>query len=123
MQSNGPLRASPKPITAADKQSFNAIGMGDIYINMPNRESESLVLLKDILYTPSMGVRLVSISHITAARSTIIFSGGSCQIFDSMQRLLGCIEANHGLYCVYTVKAEMAGYAGQVKEVLTIEEL
>jgi hypothetical protein len=53
----------PKPITAADKCSFSAIGMGDMYITVPNSDkAPTCVLLKDILYAPSMGVTLVSIS-------------------------------------------------------------
>ena len=117
------MSIDPRPITAADKRKFDAIGMGDMYVNVPNGDSESHVLLKDVLYAPSMGVTLVSISCIAAAGSTVIFSGGSCRIFNDSKRVLGRIEANQGLYRVYTARAETAGYAGRVKELLTIDEL
>jgi len=114
---------NPRPITAANKRKFDAISMGDMYVNVPNGDSKSRVLLKDVLYAPSMGVTLVSISCIAAAGSTVIFSGGSCHIFHDSKRVLGRIEANQGLYRMYTARAETAGYAGRVKELLTIDEL
>jgi hypothetical protein len=50
-----------KPITAADKRTFNAIGKGDMYLEVPNGNGYSTVLLCDVLYSPIMGVTLVSI--------------------------------------------------------------
>ncbi|KAF8160501.1 hypothetical protein BJ912DRAFT_865659, partial [Pholiota molesta] len=37
--------------------------------------------------------------------------------------MVGRVEVNHGLYRVYTARAEAEGYAGRVKELLTIDEL
>jgi len=57
------VKINPKPITAADRWSFNAMGKGDMWILLPNGDQEkSHVLLKEVLYTPTMGVTLVSIS-------------------------------------------------------------
>ena len=54
----------PIPIKTADKCSFHAIGKGDMYIYLPNRDqSNSKILLKDVLYVPRMGITLVSISR------------------------------------------------------------
>jgi len=51
------------PITAADEQTFKAIGKGEMYVFLPNGEQPaSRVLLKDVLFAPSMGVTLISIS-------------------------------------------------------------
>ncbi|KAF8160500.1 hypothetical protein BJ912DRAFT_809806, partial [Pholiota molesta] len=74
------IEIDPKPITAADKRSFQATGMGDVLIEIPNGETISKVLLRDVLYAPSMGVTLVSISRITSAGSAVVFSGISCRI-------------------------------------------
>ena len=59
---------------STDKQAFHAIGKGDILIDIPSDDATSKILLKDVLYAPSMGVTLVSISRIAAAGSTVVFS-------------------------------------------------
>src|SRR5271163_4682435 len=62
------VEIEPKPITAADKRTFSAIGQGDMYVYLPNEDSSPpRVLLKNVLYAPDMGVILVSISRIAAA--------------------------------------------------------
>ncbi|KIK78539.1 hypothetical protein PAXRUDRAFT_78054, partial [Paxillus rubicundulus Ve08.2h10] len=45
---------APKPITAADKCTFQAIGTGDMLIHLPDGKSHSSILLKDILNAPMM---------------------------------------------------------------------
>ena len=57
----------PKSITAADKWYFQAIGKEDLCIKIPNGLSTTMILLKDILYCPDMGLMLVSIRKITNA--------------------------------------------------------
>ena len=70
----------PVHITAADKCTFQASGKGDIYIHIPNGDKpKSWILLKDVLYAPSMGVMLVSISKIASAGSTVVLSGTSVE--------------------------------------------
>jgi hypothetical protein len=73
------VKIEPVPITAADKCTFQATGKGDMYIHIPNRDKpKSCILLKDVLYAPSMGVTLVSISKITKAGSTGVFAEDFC---------------------------------------------
>jgi len=117
------VEIQPRPITAADKRAFNAVGKGDMLIDLPNGDATSTILLKDVLYAPSMGVTLVSISRIAAAGSTVVFSGDSCRLFNASRKLVGKVEMSQGLYRVYTAREEPAGYAGRVKELLTIDEL
>ena len=117
------VEIKPKPIMAANKRAFHAIRKGNMLINIPNGDTTSNILLKDVLYTPSMGVTLVSISHIATAGSTVIFSGDNCRIFNNLKSLLGKIEMSQGLYHVYSACEEPAGYAGRVKELLMIDEL
>jgi len=117
------IEIEPKPITAANKRAFHAIRKGDMLIDIPNGDTTSNILLKDVLYAPSMGVTLVSISCIAAAGSTVIFSGDNCRIFNNSKSLLGKIEMSQGLYRVYSAHEEPAGYARRVKELLTIDEL
>ncbi|KIJ06095.1 hypothetical protein PAXINDRAFT_22965, partial [Paxillus involutus ATCC 200175] len=63
----------PKPITTADKRTFDAIGRGDLHIELPNGANKTRILLKNVLYAPSMGVTLVSISKLTAAGYAALF--------------------------------------------------
>jgi hypothetical protein len=55
----------PCPITATDKRIFYAVGMGDLRIRVPNGESSTPIVLKDVLHAPDMGITIVSISQIT----------------------------------------------------------
>ena len=61
------------PITATDKRVFHVIGKGDMHIRIPNGATTTIILLKDILYAPAMGVNIISVSCITAAGSTVLF--------------------------------------------------
>ena len=118
------ITVDPVPITAADKRVFQATGKGDIYVNIPNRNHlNSRILLKDVLYAPSMGVTLVSISQIASAGSTVVFTGNFCRIYNKGRTLIGEIKVKGGLYCIYYFKSGAKGYSAQANEVLTVDEL
>jgi hypothetical protein len=78
-----------RPITAADKQCFNAIGKGD---------GTSQIRLCDVLYAPKMGVTLVSIGKVTDSGSSVLFHGNVCHIFNGSRTLLAEISKENGLY-------------------------
>jgi hypothetical protein len=77
-----------RPITAADKRSFDAIGKGDMYIDVPKGDGSSQILLRDVLYAPKMGVTLVSIGKITDAGSSVLFHGNVCRILTAREHFL-----------------------------------
>ncbi|KAF8227071.1 hypothetical protein L208DRAFT_1298510, partial [Tricholoma matsutake] len=52
----------------------------------------SRVLLRDVLYAPTMGVMLVSISCITKAGSNVLFTGDTRRIFNKDWKLIGKIK-------------------------------
>ena len=113
-----------KPITAADKRSFSAVGKGDMWVYLPNgKEKTSQVLLKDALYAPTMGITLISISRITSAGSTVIFTGNTCQIYDKERKVIGMIQVKSGLYWVYSTCPLEGEYAGKAKVEVSIDEL
>ena len=62
-----------RPITAADKRVFHAVGKGDMRVRIPNGSTTTTILLKDVLYAPVMGVTIISISCVTAARFAVLF--------------------------------------------------
>ena len=71
---------SPKSINAANKHTFNAIGQGDVCITIPNGESGTTFILKDVLYSPDIAVTFISVSRIDVAGYTTTFGGGACII-------------------------------------------
>ncbi|CAA7270361.1 unnamed protein product [Cyclocybe aegerita] len=71
-----------QPITAADKQVFHAVGKGDLQICIPNGKTTMVMLLRNVLYAPSMGLTIVSISCIAAAGYAALFWSNFCRIFD-----------------------------------------
>ena len=87
---------APKPITAADKCYFQAIGKGDLCIKIPNRSNQTTILLKDVLHCPDMGLTLISIGKITGAGYK--FKGSICRIYDTKDRVIGQIMARNRLY-------------------------
>ena len=114
---------APKPITAADKRYFQAIGKGNLRIKIPNGPNTTTILLKDILHCPDMGLTLVSIGKITAAGYKVIFRGLTCRIYDSKDKIIGQINARNGLYHVDHGVVINTAMIGEIPEVLTIEEL
>jgi hypothetical protein len=111
----------PKSIAAADKQYFQATGKGNLRIKIPNSKTTTSILLTDVLYCPTMGLMLVSISKLADASHPLFF-GQRCQIFDVKKKVVGEVPWRNGLYRVdHSVEGgEMGGLA---KEVLTVEEL
>jgi hypothetical protein len=118
------VKISPKPITTADRRSFSAVEKGNIWVYLPNREEKaSRVLLKDILYAPAMGVTLVSISCIASARSTVVFTRTTCQIFNNERKVIGMIQMKSGLYWVFSSYPLEEKYAGKARVEVLINEL
>jgi hypothetical protein len=69
-----------RPITTANNQVFHAIGMGDLPIKVLNGELSTKIVLRDVLYTPELGLTVVSIGHIVKAGYTVEFDQGCCNI-------------------------------------------
>ena len=116
----------PVPITAADKRKFQATGKGDMYVHIPNSsesQPNSRMLLKDVLYAPSMGVTLVSISRIAGAGSTVVFTGNVCKIYSRNKKVIGEIKVKGGLYRVHMSSSKAQAYGVTTKEALSINEL
>jgi transposase InsO family protein len=97
-----PLRA----IVAADKRIFYAVGTRDLKIEVPNGESPTPIILKDVLHAPDMGITIVSISRIAQAGYAVTFKGNACQIRNKSDKVIGSIPASqNGLYKVERVYA------------------
>ena len=79
--------------------------------------------MKDVLYAPAMGVTLVSISCITSAGSTVVFTGNICKILNGKKKVIGIIQMKSGLYRVFTTRPLKGEYAGKAKVEVSIDEL
>jgi len=79
----------PQAIAVADKRLFYAQGMGDLHITVPNGESSTPMLLKDVLYAPDMGLTIVFINRIAKAGHTVTFEGETCKIKGKEGKIIG----------------------------------
>jgi len=67
---------TPKRFRAANQETFNAIGRGELVINIPNGSESSLLRLENALYAPGLDThwypwvnltKLVSLQHLVVA--------------------------------------------------------
>jgi len=109
----------PHAISAANKQVFYAVGTGDLRIEVPDGESSTSILLKDVLHAPEMGLTLVSIDWITKAGYSVTFEASTCKIKRPNGTVIGTILASmNGLY-----KVEHAYAASIAPEHITLAAL
>ncbi len=112
----------PRPITAADKRVFYAVGTGDLQVEVPNGESSSSVVLRDVLHAPDMALTIVSISRITKAGCAVSFEGDACKIKNKAGKVIGVVPASaNGLYRVD--HSVVAGAAIETVSLLTLHML
>ena len=92
---------NPRPITAADKRIFYAIGSGDLQIQVPNGASTTPIVLRDALHAPDIGVTVVSIGRIAKAGYRVLFRDDRCQIQNKNEKVIGDIPVStNGIYKV-----------------------
>jgi hypothetical protein len=85
---------------------FYAIGTGDLEIEVPNGESSTSIMLKDVLRAPEMGTTIVSVNRIVKAGYAVTFKDNTCQIRNKSDKVIGMIPASqNGLYKVDRVCA------------------
>src|SRR6266404_3390892 len=106
----------PRPITAANKNVFHAIGLGDLKINVPNGSTTMPIILRDTLHAPDMALTIVSVGRITDTGAELTFQKKSCKIYNPSSKLIGEIPASSNqLYKVeHTHTAASANAAEQV---------
>jgi hypothetical protein len=65
-------------LTAANKEIFMAVGMGDMVMSILNGDKEAKMKLSRVLYTPVLGFTLIG--RIDKAGYFSTFGGGKCEI-------------------------------------------
>ena len=108
----------PVLLNAANQQRFQAIGSGSMTIQVPNGDAETEVLLRGVLYAPSVAYTLVSLGTLDAEGYHMSVGDGKLEIVDPYGHRIGQIaRTSRGLYRV--THAEEANAA----ELLSVMEL
>ena len=89
-----------KPLTAANKEIFSAVGMGDMIVSIPNGDKEAKIKLTRVLYMPALGFTLISIGRIDEAGHYSTFGGGKCEIQTGERKTIGTVPKSGGVYRV-----------------------
>lgn len=91
---------APRSVNCGNQQTFEATGIGELIINVPNHGKTTEIQLTGVLYSPQIGFTLVSIGKIDDAGYSATFGGGICTIHDSDDDIVGVIVKTQGLYKV-----------------------
>jgi hypothetical protein len=112
----------PKPFAAANKQRFDATGIGEMVIDVPNRADVSKMRLTKVLYSPEVGYTLVSIGRLDELGYSITFADGTCTIRDPSDDIVGRVaRSERGLYRV--VHERNPESSNSAVETVTVMEL
>ena len=113
---------SPRSITAADSCIFNAVGVGDLWIDIPNHPKLMRMLLKDVLYAPNIRLTIVSTRCIMRAGYSIHMEDEECVIKRKGGEPVGIIKANaSGLFKVnHTYATATIADQSQLIDLLTL---
>lgn len=110
----------PKPFTAANKQKFNAVGVGEMVIEVPNGVDASKLRLTEVLYSPEVGYTLVSIGRLDELGFSTTFADGHCTIRNPDGDVIGQIpRSTKGLYRVVHEQDSVSA----ATEMITVMEL
>ena len=92
---------SPKSFRAANKQSFSAVGIGEMTIDIPNGVISSQLHLTEVLYSPEVGYTLISVGKLDESGFCTTFYNGKCTIKGPDGNYVGNIpKTSRGLYRV-----------------------
>ena len=98
---------TPKPMSAANNQTFEAIGKGTLCIKLPNGDAFTVLTLNDVLYAPNIAFTLVLLSRADKAGLSTLIEDGELHLIDHMDnnRVIGQIPSLNGLWSVRSVRA------------------
>src|SRR6202522_4108982 len=85
-------------ITTADGCTLNAIGIGDLHIEIPNGSAKTKTVFKNAIHAPDMAFTLISISRLDQAGYTVTFNKNMCTIMNPSGKVIGKIPHSNGLY-------------------------
>ena len=111
-----------KPFQSTAKTSFQAVGKGELVIDIPNGVKASQVRLTEVLYAPKVGYTLVSVGCLDELGFLTTFVNGVCTICTPSGRKIGEVpHSQHGIYAV--MQGSAYEEANTAVEKLTIDQL
>ena len=105
------------PINTADGRTFEAIGMGDVKIDLPNGSKRNTVILKDVVYTPELAFTLISVTRLDVAKCGVLFKNNMCTISYPDGKTMGTLPLSNGLYRLVAAKITHVGDHANVASV------
>jgi GAG-pre-integrase domain len=97
-------------IPTANGMTLAAIGMGDLYVELPNGSQKTKVIFKYSINAPDMAFTLLSISWLDQARFSVICNKEMCTIRDLKGHTIATVPHSDGLYQIAAancLKAEL----------------
>ena len=95
------IEIAPKTFQAANKQDFQALGKGEMVVDIPNGADISQLCLMEVLYSPKVWYTLVSVGRLNDNGFSATFGGGKCTIRGPDGKELGSVpKMTRGLYKV-----------------------
>ena len=85
------VETPPKVFRAANKQNFNATGIGKLTVDIPNGTETSKLHLTEVLYSPEVGYTLISVGKLDDLGYTLTFGGGKCTIHAPSRDVVGVV--------------------------------
>ena len=112
---------APYPIAAADKAIFNATGIGDMRVAIPNGKVTNHITVKDVLYCKDLAFTLISLPKCDKAGFEVTLRDKHCTIRDPKGTTVGRIPLVGDLYKVEHNRPN--GYATAARRTLSIDEV
>jgi len=85
-------------ITTVDGRQLKAVGIGDVYIQLPNGSGHTKSLLRNTIHAPYMAFTLISVSKPDEAKCSVSFDKGICTIKNPTRVMMVKIPRADGLY-------------------------
>jgi len=90
----------PRLIGTVNQCTFDALGCSNLMILVPNGNTNSRILLRNMLHTPDVMLTLISVRCISNAGYSILFKDRTCTICDGKNAIMGKFPKRDGLYKV-----------------------
>jgi len=115
----------PEPVRAADGNSFNVVGKGDLQITLPNGDRKpTKVTLKNVSYSPRLAFTLISVGILDRGGYSLLIKDQKCIINNPNSKQVAVIPLVRGLYRVSQIPKTMESDSINIaSKFVTINEL
>lgn len=115
-------RTIRRKITMASGSTLDAVGMGDLQIELPNGNKKTKVTFKNAIHAPDMAFTLLSISRLDKAGFAVLFKKGMCTISNPDGKTIGTIPHTDGLYKLVANRSKAQETANSASAKMSISE-